>query len=218
MLNSGEIRKKSIYVFILHVGVLLLAAAWMPGAKEAYPAAFHAQANFFFGVFGGERVVRLSAPQDNWDGADTKMAGYQRGRFEPRFTARYIIAERGYWPLVIVAVMAIATPLPLLQRVFGLVIGVLLINAFTLLQVASLAFVSYGVAASGGESEAWNQASTAATGIFNSEIPRFVSVLLVWALVARPAKTLEMSSAGASLRALLGARESGNAGDDEHAS
>jgi len=203
-----EIRKKSIYVFVLHVALLLLAAAWLPATKDAYPGAFHAQANFFFNLFGGPRVVRLAEPLDKADGSDTKMAGYQRGRFEPRFTARYVIAERGYWPLVIVAAMLIATPLPLRQRVFRFVIGVVLINAFTLSQVASLAFISFRVAESGGESGVWNQASTAATGIFNSEMPRVVFVLLVWALAARPAKTIELSSEGVSLRALIGARES----------
>ncbi len=205
MVNSSELRRKSIHLFALHVAVLLLVAAWLPGAKKkAYPAVFHAEANFVFNVFGGEQVVRFSKAAKG-DGSDTKMAGYERGRFEPRFTARYKISERGYWPLVIVAAMVIATPLPLLQRASALVIGMALINAFTLMQVGSLVFVSYRVAA-GDEAVFWQHASSAATGIFNSEIPRIVAVLLVWALVARPAKTIDMSLAQARLRRLIGGR------------
>ena len=217
MLRSREFHKKSIYVFALHVAVLLLAAAWLPGTRQAYPAVFHTQANFILNLFGGERIVRLSEPLRSRV-SDTKMAGYQRGRFEPRFTARYNIAERGYWPLVIVAAMVIATPLPLLQRALALTIGVFLINAFTLMQVASLAFVSFRLADAGGESEVWRRASTAATGIFNSELPRVVAVLLMWAIVARPAKTIDTSSARAWFRRLVRQRESSAAASKDERS
>ena len=134
------------------------------------------------------------------------------------FTARYNIAERGYWPLVIVAAMVIATPLPLLQRALALTIGVFLINAFTLMQVASLAFVSFRLADAGGESEVWRRASTAATGIFNSELPRVVAVLLMWAIVARPAKTIDTSSARAWFRRLVRQRESSAAASKDERS
>jgi hypothetical protein len=110
--------------------------------------------------------------------------------------------------------MVIATPLPLLQRAGALLIGVVLINAFTLLQVAMLAYVSFRVAASGGDSEEWQRASVAASGIFNSELPRVVAVLLMWALVARPGKTIDTSSARAWLGKLLRLRDSSAADVD----
>ena len=214
-MSSRKFGKKSVYVFALQVALLLFAVASAPGAKDAYPAAFHEQANFLFNLFGGERVVRLSAPSGITHGADTKMTGFRRGHVEPRFTARYDIAQRGYWPLVIVAAMMIATPFPLLRRAFALVIAVALINAFTLSQVASLAFVSFRLAESGGESEVWQRASTAATGIFNSEIPRVVAVLLVWTLCALPAKTIDMRSVRTSLRALIAGRASPSEGVED---
>ena len=51
-----------------------------------------------------------------------------------------------------------ATPLPWSRRVLALLAGALLIDAFTLLQVASVGLVSFGAADAGPQSGGWSRA------------------------------------------------------------
>ncbi len=201
---SREIQPKQVYVGLLHSIRLLLALASPPGARQVYPELFHKEANFVFQAFGGGRTVHLVRPNDEVDAADTKMTGYEQGRFEPSFSARFKIYERGYWPLVCVVAMVLATPLPLLQRLLALLAAVALSSALMLLQVGAVAFASFGLASGGADSELWSRVFGAAEGIFNSVIPRPAAVLLIWAAVARPSKTIDGSSARAWLARLLG--------------
>ncbi len=182
---------------LLWLALLLL----LPGTREVYVPAFHAQANALFRVFGPERAVRLSAPEDASDGSDTRMVGFDRGRLEPRFEARFPIFGRSFAPVAGVAALILAMPLPLWRRLAALVAGVLALQAFALALTAFLAWTAFGAADAGAETQqAWQRASRMARELFNQELPRLIVVLLVWAVLTQPGRSLS-GRAGAAARA-----------------
>jgi hypothetical protein len=189
-------RRKSLVVFAVHAVLLYLVLAHVPGTKSSYPALFHAEANTVFGLFAGDTAVRLGPPVDTADGSDTLMRGLQRGRLEPRWTARFVIHERGYWALAAVVAMVLATPLPPRRRLVAAATAALLVNLFTLAQVGALAYVSFQAVAATAQSASAARTVAAMQGTFNSEMPRVAAVLFVSAMVARPARTLEPGVAG----------------------
>ncbi|MCH2170858.1 hypothetical protein MK489_08740 [Myxococcota bacterium] len=184
--------KKSIYLFAVQAALLIVLATQMPDFTDLYARAFHAEANVVLKSLPEGSKARLRTPLDRTDNSDTEMLGYQQGRFSPVFTARFKIHERGYWSLVSIAALVIATPLPWLRRLWALGLGLFLVNLFTLLQVWGLAVVSFGVAAGGENAELWRRLASACHGMFNSEMTRLLAVLSVWALVARPARFLDV--------------------------
>ena len=196
--------RKPVYLFLLQALLVYLVFYLGPSAKSYYPPLFHAEANAVFRALGEGRVVRLRTPVQRNDLSDTEMLGYVKGRFEPRFTARFQIHERGYWPLVAVLSMLLVTPLPWRRRLLGMAVGALLANAFTLVQVAAVALAYFGAGAAGVDDPVSKRTLAAAEGMFNSEIPRVLAVMVIWSIVARPAQTID----AASLKAwLAGVRE-----------
>lgn len=168
--------------------VLLVA---VPGTRDPYVRCFHAQANALFRSFGPDRAVRLSTPEPAQDGSDTRMVGFDRGRIEPRFEARFSIYGRAYWPVAGVAALILATPLPLRRRLLSLAAGVLTLQVFALGLTALLALTAFAAADATPESaERWQRASRVAQELFNQELPRCVVVLLVWALLTQPGRSL----------------------------
>jgi hypothetical protein len=189
-------RRKPILVFALQVAALLLALVWLPQPRLSYARLFHAQANLLSQALSGlgqPRAVRLVVPASRRDGSDTEMLGLDRRHVEPRWTARFKIFARGYWPVVAVLALVLATPLPWWRRAAAALLGALLVNAFTLTQVAALAVATFGSAESGpGAGEGWSRARTVAEHFFNSELPRHAAILMAWAVVAAPGRHLDL--------------------------
>ncbi len=203
-------RRRPIHLFALQVAALLLAATWLPQPRLSYPRFFHAQANLLsqaLGALGQSRAVRLVVPASRRDGSDTEMLGLDRRRIEPVFKARFKVFGRGYWPVVAVLALVLATPLPWRRRAAAALAGALLVNAFTLAQVAALAVAFFGSAESpGGAGEGWSRARTVAQSFFNSELPRGAAIFVAWALVAAPGRHLDLRSARRWLRERRAAR------------
>jgi hypothetical protein len=189
-------RRKPIHVFALQAAALiLLAFAWLPQPKALYPRLFHAQVNglsWALGPLGASRALHLALPESRRDGSDTEMRGFDRRRIEPRWTARFKIFGRGYWPLVAVVALVLATPLPWTRRLAAALAGALLVNAFTLAQMSALAVTLFGsTEAAAAAAEGWSRARSVAEHLFNSELPRLGAILVAWALVAAPGRRLD---------------------------
>jgi hypothetical protein len=192
-------RPKPIHVFALQAAALILVAAWLPQPKALYPRLFHAQVNGLsqvLGQLGASRALHLAVPEGRRDGSDTEMRGFDRRRIEPRWTAYFKIFGRGYWPVVAVGALVLATPLPWLRRLAAALAGVLLVNAFTLAQMTALAIALFGSAESAPRAaEGWARARTVTEHFFNSEMPRLAAILIAWAAVAAPGRHLDLRPA-----------------------
>jgi hypothetical protein len=192
-------RRKPIHVFALQAAALILACAWLPQPKALYPRLFHAQVNGLsqaLGTLGASRALHLALPESRRDGSDTEMRGFDRRRIEPRWTARFKIFGRGYWPLVAVVALVLATPLPWTRRLPAALAGALLVNAFTLAQMTALAIALFGSAEAGpAAAEGWSRARSVAENLFNSELPRLGAILVAWAVVAAPSRRLDLRPA-----------------------
>jgi hypothetical protein len=172
---------------LLTLSLLVAIPFAFPGARAACVRAFHAQANLLFRSFGNERAVRLSAPEPAQGASDTRMVGFDRGRIEPRFEARFSIFWRSTLPVAAVAALILATPLPWRRRLLALGIGVLVLHAHALALTALLAVSAFGSAdATPANAVAWGRVSRVAQQLFNQELPRCIVVLLVWALLTQP--------------------------------
>jgi hypothetical protein len=204
-------RRKPIHVFALQAAALVLACVWLPQPRLAYPRLFHAQVNALSraaGGFGSVRALHLSLPEERRDGSDTEMRGFDRRRIEPRWSARFKIFGRGYWPVAAVVALVLATPLPWHRRLAAAVGGALLANAFTLAQVALLAIALFGTAdAAPGAAARWLRFRSVAENLFNSELPRLGAILVAWALVASPGRRLDLRPARVWLRERVRARQ-----------
>lgn len=192
-------RRKPIHVFALQVAALVLAIAWLPEPKALYPRLFHAQVNGLSqgaGHLGASRALHLAVPEQRRDGSDTEMRGFDRRRIEPRWTAYFKIFGRGYWPLVAVVALVLATPLPWTRRMAAALAGALLVNAFTLVQMTALAIALFGSAeAAPAAAAGWMRARSVAENLFNSELPRLGAILVAWALVTSPGRRLDLRPA-----------------------
>ena len=197
-------RRKPIHVFALQATALLIAVIWLPEQKLLYPRLFHAQVNGLshaLGQLGASRALHLSLPESRRDGSDTEMRGFDRRRIEPRWSARFKIFGRGYWPVAAVVALVLATPLPWWRRALAALGGALLVNAFTLAQVLALAVAFFGSAESAaGAAAGWSRARSVAEHLFNSELPRLGAILVAWALVAAPGRRLVLRPAKVWLR------------------
>jgi len=202
-------RRKPVHILLLHAAFLLALFGVLPGSREIYPRLFHAAGNALLGSMGEGLSVhfRLIDPSARADSADTQMLGREAGRLEYRWRAVYSGYRRGFWPSAVFAALVLATPMSRRRLAVILPLGVLLFNAFFLLQVAALSWLLFASTAPGAGS--WTSSPLVvplAREMFNSPIGNFAAVFLLWAWLARPAQGIDLESLNALLRRVLGER------------
>lgn len=133
--------KKSVAFFFAKVIVIYaLLIAPLPGVREGYAHAFCAAGNLAFRFFGKEGRARFQLkdpPPINPDAVDWEIKlenirTHQTGTFEPDRNTR----KFGYLQTAFVVALVLATPIPWKRRGWAVLWGVILISAFTGLQVA----------------------------------------------------------------------------------
>jgi hypothetical protein len=206
-------RRKPVHIFLLHAAFLLALFAVVPGTRDIYPRVFHSAGNNLLDSMGRGLSVRFewSDPLLRADAADTQMTGREAGRLEFRWRARYSSYRRGFWPSAVFAALVLATPMSRRRLAVTLPLGLLLFNAFFVLQVAGLAWVLFS-ATEAAAADSWlgsPRVMPLAREMFNSPIGNFAAVFLLWTWLARPARGIDLESLNALMQRLLGPQTAG---------
>jgi len=205
-------RRKPVHIFLLHAAFFLALIGVLPGSRDIYPRAFHAVGNTLLGSMGGLSVrFEWIDPSLRNDAADTRMFGREAGRPEYRWRALYNGYWRGFWPSAVFAALALATPMSRRRLAVTLPLGVLLFNAFFVLQVAAFAWVLFS-ATGPAAADSWAASPRVvplAREMFNSPIGNFAAVFLLWAWLGHPARGIDLESLNALLQRLLVSRTVG---------
>lgn len=191
---------KSFLVFLLQAAFLLALIGFAPYAAEVYPVVVAAEGNGLLGG-AGRRTVRFHWLEDveRADGADLRMTGHVAGHEEHVWRAVFSMRRRGYWPMAALLALLLATPMPARRRAWVLPAGVLLQNGFVLAHLTVLSLVFF--AAVEGEK---GRAVDIARASFNSPIIPYTVVFVIWALLARPARSIDLRSVNQWLHGVLG--------------
>lgn len=200
--------RKSLQLFLLHAAFLLaFMAALSPGVREIYSRAFHSVGNVAFASVGEGRSVRFqwADPATRKDSADTRMLGRQHGHIEYRWRVIYSSHRRLFWPSATLVALILATPMTNRRRIVVLPTGLLLFNAFFVLEVYGLSMALFGAVSAGGDTT-WVGRSglPIAQALFNSPITNFSAVFFLWAWLAQPARGIDLSAVNALIRRLVG--------------
>jgi hypothetical protein len=187
------VRARPIQRWLLYAALWLLPIGFLPGASSVYPRLIHAEGNRLFAAFGSGRSIAFSwvDPSARADRSDTRMQGWVEGEPTRRWRAVFSLRRRGYWPSAVFAALLFATPMSARRRALALPGGLACLN---LLLFAQLAFLgSCAFAASGLDGSCWRALLPVAQGSFNSPVPSYVWVFVLWVLLAQPSAGLEVS-------------------------
>jgi len=201
-------KRKTAQLFLLHAAFLLaLLSALSSGSREVYARAFHSAGNASFGSLGEGRSVRFkwAEPAERKDSADTRMLGRQHGHIQYRWRVIYSSHRRLFWPSVTLVALILATPMTNRRRFVALPVGLVLFNAFFLLEVYGLSMALFGAVAAGGDTS-WVGRSglPVAQALFNSPITNFSAVFFLWAWLAQPARGIDLEAINGLIRRLMG--------------
>jgi hypothetical protein len=192
-------RTKSVQLFLLQAAILLLVIGHFPNSTSIYPRIVHAEANLLFGAFGAGRSIAFTGvePASTADGSDTRMWGMVRGEQTRRWQAVYSIRRRGYWPTAALVAMVLATPMSRRRRAWAVPGAAVLLNIFLMAQLAAFGLCAFGASEPSGPDPGWLRAVSVATRFFNSPVPSYAVVFMLWTLLVRP-------SAGIDVRRFVG--------------
>lgn len=193
---------KPVVVFAAHALALTLLIGFWPTPRSLYPVGFHALGNALLGR-GEVPWARFIEPAVVNSEIDTVMQGAHAGLDEPIWTSQYSAIRIGYWPSAAVAAFVLATPMGPARRLGSLVAGMGLLQLLTLGRVCvTAAYAYYEVAHGPGAPVRGPLHLLLRTGSesLTASIPSAALVFVVWVLVARPRRTLDLGI----LRRLLG--------------
>jgi len=185
---------KSIQLLLLQAAILLLLIGHLPYSASFYPRMVHAEANLLFRSFGSDRSIAFEwiEPGSTADGSDTLMRGMVRGEETRRWQAVYSIRRRGYWPSAALIAMVIATPMSHRRRALALPGAALLLNVFLMVQLAVFGLCAFGASLPSGPDPGWLRALSLATRFFNSPVPSYALVFVLWTLLAQPSTGIDL--------------------------
>jgi hypothetical protein len=189
------LKARPIQRWLFYAAVLLLVMGLLPGASSVYPRLIHAEANGLFAAFGAGRSISFSwvEPATRVDRSDTRMQGWVAGEAKRSWRAVFSVHRRGYWPSAAFAALLLATPMSLRRRTLALLGGLVALNFFLLAQLALLGAAAFAANASG--SSVWSEWLPLSQRLFNSPVPSYVLVFVLWALLARPAEGIDLGGA-----------------------
>ena len=190
-------RRKPIHRFALHAAVLLGLFAIAPQSRELYPRALQAAGNALFASMGRERsvVFRPVAPDSRADRSDTQMVG--RAQERRRWRAVFSLHRRGYWATAALVAAILATPMTRPRRAAAVLGGIVLQSGFLLIQLVLLAWCAFAVTEPGAlkPDPGWQRALDLAQQSFNSPVPGFAVAFVLWALLARLERGIDLERA-----------------------
>lgn len=196
--STVAVRTKSIQLFLLQAAILLLLIGHLPNSASIYPRIVHAEANLLFGTFGPERFITFAwiEPASNEEGSDTLMRGMVRGEESRRWQAVYSVRRQGYWPSAALLAMVLATPMSRRRRALALPGAAVLLNVFLMAQVAAVGVCAFGASDPSGPDPGWLRAASIATRFFNSPVPSYALVFVLWTLLVRPSSGIDVRRFG----------------------
>lgn len=202
---------KPIHRFALHAaaGLLLLGLlGWVSDESSVYPRLIHAQANGLFAWAGVERWLEFTwvDPESRRDRSDTLMLGITKGKsgeVESRWRAVFSVRRRGFWPLATWLAVMLATPMSMVRRLRGLAVGAIALDLLLMGQIALIAMCAFG-ATEPQPAPLWERAAAIATALFNSPVPTYSLLFVLWVWLANPAQGIALSGAAALVRRWIG--------------
>jgi len=209
---------KPVVVFAAHALALTVLIGFWPTPKSLYPAGFHALGNALLGR-GEVPWARFRAPVAETGEIDTVMQGALADLDEPAWTSKYSAVRIGYWPSAALVAFVLATPMGSRRLLASLVAGLGLLQLLTVGRACvTSAYAYYELAHGPGAPARGPLHLLLRTGSesLTASIPSAALVFVVWVLVARPRRTLDLGI----LRRLLGlpdpaaARGASGAGND----
>ncbi len=185
---------RSIQLFLFIAAILLLLIGHLPNSASIYPRIVHAEANLLFRSFGSDRSITFAGidPASTADGSDTQMRGMVRGEETRRWQAVYSVRRQGYWPSAALLAMVLATPMSGRRRALALPGAAVLLNVFLMAQVAAVGLCAFGASEPTGPDPGWLRALSIATRLFNSPVPSYALVFVLWTLLARPSTGIDV--------------------------
>ena len=142
--------------------------------------------------YRGLNVAEISDLRRKLHGSDTQMRGMVRGEETRRWQAVYSIRRRGYWPSAALVAMLLATPMSHRRRALALPGAAVLLNVFLMAQVAAVGLCAFGASQPTGPDPGWLRALSIATRLFNSPVPSYALVFVLWTLLARPSTGIDV--------------------------
>ena len=205
--EETTLERKPLQTFVLHAFFLTLLFSLLPSLDSAYGYGFAASGNAVLGNLGSDLTVlyRWVPPNERVVEGEISMEGYLAGYERPVWESRYSVRDRGYQPTVLLIALILATPASRRRHVLACVLGALALGAFYLAQTGLLAtclFASFRPDAVlfGETLKAMRPGMEA---VFGSPLVRYAAVLAVWAVVAAPARGLDMTAATERIGTLL---------------
>ena len=198
MNDSREPRRpKPTLWFVAHAAVLALAFGIWPVPRAAYPALFHAHANALLRQVDAPSVQLGSPARDADPRTDTAMTGAPRAGEPITWTSYFSVVRIGFWPSVALLALVLATPLPPLRRALTALLGLVLVDLFTLARIgAEIAYAFHelslraGMVGRGPLDLLLRIASESLT----ATIPSGAFVLVCWVVLATPRRFLDLGA------------------------
>jgi hypothetical protein len=195
---------KPIHWFVLQAAMGLLLLGWVTAGSSWYPRAIQLQANALFAWSGTERWLEFEwvDPESRLDRSDTLMLGMTKDSADEgqrRWRAVFSVRRRGFWPLATWLAVMLATPMSMASRFRGLGVGALALHLLLMCQIALIATCAFG-ATEPQASPLWDRGAAIATALFNSPVPTYALVFVLWAWLANPAQGIAVSGTVAQLR------------------
>jgi hypothetical protein len=202
--------------FALLAAALTLPLVFLPGSQSLYPRLFAAHAGPLLDALTGKRQLRIAAadPALRADRADLHVASFDARGLVRHWRIEVRLWSRGWWPTAAASALILATPLAWGRRLGALAAGVALLDLLLLLRLGLLVWALDGATGPGGAGVR-SLALQVIIESFNSWVAPLVSVLLVWAVVARPGAHVDLSGMRRWLPGQGAARRVGQEGQQE---
>jgi hypothetical protein len=189
--------RKTLQTFVLHVCFLTILFWSLPSLDSAYAYGFKFAGNTVFGELGPHLRVDYDwvPPGERNSPGEIAMNGRVIGIERLAWESTYSVRDRGYEPSAALIALMLATPMSRRRRILGSLGAVIALNAFILAQTGLLAVTSFAAANAGlvlgGE---WLGGGVrVAEAFFRQPIPRYAAVFAIWALIAAPARAIDMN-------------------------
>lgn len=191
--SDGE--RKPLQAFALHALFLTLLLAAIPSADNLYPIFFARLADAVAAPFSGDygvdfEWVRIGARTNR---GEVVMKGIHdpEGAAIALWEIAFSVVERGYLPATLFLGLMIATPGALPRKIAATLGGLALLQLLLILQLGGLAISTFQET----DAETFGRwllpLAPLIEALFQSMLPRYVIVLALWAVLARPDKTID---------------------------
>ena len=199
--------RKKLETFALHVVFLTLLFWLLPSLDAAYGYGFTSVGNATLGRLGPSLRVdyRWVPPREREAEGEIEMVGFMAGYARPVWESRYSIRDRGYEPTAALIALVLATPATRRRHIVGSIVGAAGLGTFFLGQKGLLSACLFAAFRADVIPLGGMLASVLPVieAFFGSPLVRYAAVFAVWALVAAPARGLDLDKAGRPLAALL---------------